>query len=95
MTGAERDAWELEQINARDAAMAAKGEIDVRVLLSNLRARTVARCMCDADGNLMVTTKEQVEALGGKSAAALDRVFAVAQELSGITDEDEEELLGN
>jgi hypothetical protein len=36
-----------------------------------------------------------VEALGKKSAAALNRVFEVAQRLSGITDDDVEELAKN
>jgi len=36
-----------------------------------------------------------VEALGQKSAAALDRIFDVAMSLSGMRDEEVEELIEN
>ena len=37
-------------------------------------------------------TDADVVALGAKSAAALDRIYDVATRLSGITDEDVEEI---
>lgn len=36
-----------------------------------------------------------MKALGRKSAAALDRVFAAGQRLNGLTNQDVDELAGN
>jgi hypothetical protein len=42
-----------------------------------------------------VFTDADIVALGAKNAAALNRLFEVAQRLSGLRGEDFEELLGN
>src|SRR2546430_406662 len=47
----------------------------------NATAKLVARCIVDDDGQ-PVFTQNDVDALGGKSGAALDRVYSVAQRLS-------------
>ncbi len=60
----------------------------------NLRAKTVADSCVDDDGNLLFSP-EDVEALGKKSAIPLDRLFAVARILNGMSDQDIEELIGN
>jgi len=60
----------------------------------NIRARLAAASICDDDG-LLIFEPEDVEELGQKSAAALDRVFAVAQRLAGLTAADMKELEGN
>jgi hypothetical protein len=62
--------------------------------LRNIRAKLVALTVVDEDGN-RIFSDEDAEALGKKSAAALDRIFAVAQRLSGLRPEDVEELAGN
>ena len=64
------------------------------VSLANARARLVALSVVDADGAPLFTTAD-LFALGEKSGAAIDRVFAVASRLSGIGDADMEELTGN
>jgi len=64
------------------------------VNLANVRARLCAISIVDETGKRMFSD-EDVRALGRKSAAALDRVFAAAQRLSGLTDEDVEELAKN
>lgn len=86
LTGAERDAFEEATLQKRGK----RREAD----LSNIRARLAALAVRDADGKRLFGDSDVV-ALGRKSARALDRVFAVAQRLNGITDEDVEELEKN
>ena len=52
---------------------------NTRVNMANVRAKLAAQTLCD-------------EELGKKSASALQRVFEVAQKLSGIGDDDVKEL---
>jgi len=54
-------------------------------------AFVLVRCICDEEGNT-VFTKKDIDALGKKSAKALDRCFAAAQKLNGLSAEDVEEL---
>jgi hypothetical protein len=86
LTGAERDAFEQSIVETRGK--------NTRMNLRNIRAKLVALTVVDEDGN-RIFSDEDAEALGKKSAAALDRVFAVAQRLSGLRPEDVEELAGN
>ena len=86
MTGQERDDYEA-------SIMTGKGR-NREVLLRNARAKLVARCCVDEAGK-RTFADEDVRALGGKSAAALERVFEVASRLSGITPADMEELTKN
>lgn len=60
-----------------------------------LRARLVGLSLCDADGNFLQPTDAQVNALGSRSARAVDRVFEVCQEISGLTDADVEVMEKN
>ena len=73
LTGAERDAFEASMVDQRGR--------DRKMNLKNLRARLCALTICDEEGNRLFSDSD-VEALGKKSAAALTRVFAVAQRLS-------------
>jgi hypothetical protein len=86
MTGRERDAFEAEILQQ-------KGK-NFSVNMQNIRAKLVAVSLVNGDGKRIFNDKD-VTALGKKSAAALDRVFSVAQELSGISTEDVEELAKN
>lgn len=86
LTGSERDAFEQETV-------ARKGK-NVETNLRNIRARLVVLAVVDADGNRLFGYHD-IEALGKKSAKPLDRLFTVAMELSGIRDEDVEELAKN
>lgn len=60
----------------------------------NVRATLVVLTAVDDDGNPLFQRSE-AEVLGQKSAAAIERVYSVAAALSGLTDRDVEELLGN
>jgi len=86
LSGTERDALESDSVMR-------KGK-NVQVNLKNLRAKLAARTIVDEKGNRIFKLSD-VEALGKKSAAALDRVFEVASRLSGLTEEDVEELVAN
>ena len=78
MTGTERDAFEVHWAERGDS-------------VSNIRAEIVSQSLCDSDGNRLFTS-EDVGALGKKAAVALQQVFEIAKKLSGIFDEDIEEL---
>jgi hypothetical protein len=78
----------------RDAIEAEVHSLGEERSLENARARFCARVICNADGEPLFTTK-QIPELGKKSAAALDRVFAVGSRLNGFTAKDAEELSGN
>lgn len=86
LTGAERDQFEasIVSLNGRQS------KVDTR----NVRAKLAALTIIDEDGKRLFTDQD-VRQLGLKSAAALDRVFDVAQRLSGLSDQDIEELAEN
>lgn len=84
MTGAERDQFESSIVEMH-------GKGNTRVKLENIRAKLVALTTCDETGERLFTSKD-AEALGKKSAAALQRVFEVSQRLSGLTPGDVDEL---
>jgi len=66
----------------------------VEMIHDNTRAVLVSLCACDEAGTLLFSEGD-VAALGAKNAAALDRVFEVAQRLSGLRGKDVEEKLKN
>lgn len=83
LTGAERDAFEGETIQRNGR--------DVKTNTRNLRARLVVLSVVD-DAGVRLFAFHDIEALGEKSARALDRIFAVAMRLSGLRDEDVAEM---
>ena len=84
LTGSQRDAYEASVVEMR-------GETR-RYKLQNLRARLVALCLIDEEGNLLFSDDAAVKSLGQKSAQALDMLFAKARKLSGLSEDDIEEL---
>jgi len=86
LTAAERDAFEQSIVETRGK--------NTQVNLRNIRAKLVALCCVDEEGS-RIFQDEDAELLGRKSAVALNRVFEVAQQLSGLRPEDVEELAGN
>ncbi len=79
MTGAERDRMESEFLAERT---------------TNVRARLAAVVLCDEAGRRLFSDQD-IALLGAKSGAALDRVFAVAMHLNGMTKRDVDELEKN
>lgn len=84
LSGAERDAYEVALAGVRPDGSR-------RINLVNVRARLIALTVVDEAGARMFTDKD-AEALGAKSATAMQRVFEAAQKLSGLTEDDIEEL---
>lgn len=83
MSGTERDSFE-------GGVVSMDGKT-TKVNMQNIRAKMVAQCIVHENGG-RIFTDQDVEALGSKSAAALDRVFNVVQRLSGLTNEDVKKL---
>lgn len=86
LNGKERDDYEAKIIER-------KGK-KVITNLKNARALLVAMTAIDESGN-RIFKESQVETLGLKSASALNRVYDVAAQLSGFTEEDMDELTKN
>jgi hypothetical protein len=86
LTGAERDEFE-------DSVVRQRGK-NRELNLKNARARLVSLSLVDESGQRLFSAGD-VELLGRKSAAALDRVFGAAQKLSGLTEQDIDELAKN
>ena len=85
-TGRERDAFEASMVRGDGR--------DRKVDLTNMRARLVGLTVIDESGQRLFTD-EEADLLGAKSGAALDRVFAVAQKLNGLSGADVDELSKN
>jgi hypothetical protein len=83
MSGTSRDSFERSMVEIRGK--------ESTVNWKNLRAKLVARCIVDSEG-VRIFHDLDIEELGNKSAAALQRVFLVAQRLSGMADDEVEEL---
>lgn len=85
LTGAERDAFEVAMLSARQQGQLSPG---------NIRARYAAMCIIDQTGAQLFSPSD-IETLGGKSAQALDQVYQAILELNALSDSDIEELAGN
>lgn len=100
LTADERDVFESATIRIRRETIQRRGgrsqvnpEMDfVEEALHNMRARLVAAAAINEKGDRLFTP-EDVIWLGGRSAAAMDRVYAVAAALSGLTEDDVETLM--
>lgn len=87
LSGAERDRFEQSNLIRKGKG----SKIDFEVNGVNIRARLCYLCIVDESGKRLFT-EHDVDALGKKNSAALNRVFEVAQRLSGLTKQDIEEL---
>ena len=85
LTGAERDAFEATIIGEK---------ADKKYNFINFRSRLVAMAAVDSEGRQLFRPSDVAD-LGRHSAVALQRVFAVAQRLSGLSAADVEELEKN
>lgn len=83
MTGVERDAFEASCFEGKGN----RRSFNMR----NLRAKLVAYCCIHDDGTRVFTDDDAI-ALGDVRADVIDRLFSVAQRLSGLRQEDVDEL---
>ncbi len=86
LSGAERDAYEASVMRITGT--------NAQLNLLNARAKLVALAVIDENGKRMFGDGDVI-ALAAKSAAALQRVFDVANRLSGLNARDLEELTKN
>lgn len=89
LSGTDRDKFEASMIDRKQRGRNTTSELR----LDNLRAGLVARCIVNSQTKQRIFTDHQVEALGRKSAAALDRVYEVASRLSGLRPQDVDDLV--
>lgn len=86
MTGYERDVYEGDLLDKRDAP--------IKERMKNLRSSLVVLCTVDENGE-RIFKDEDKEAVGKKSARALNRILSAAQHLNALTEDDLEEEAGN
>lgn len=89
LTGAERDRFESQILAAREKTKTKSAVGDL------FRARLAAACIVDESGKRLFQGDAVTKRLGEKSAVALTRVVEVASRLSGLSEEDRDELTGN
>jgi hypothetical protein len=85
-TGEERDVFEESLLDRSNG--------DVKRTLANFRAKLVALCLVNDQGQRLFTA-EQAEELGRKNGAILDQLAATAQKLNGLSAGDVENLTKN
>lgn len=83
MTGKQRDQWE-------SSLMRGRGQ-DRRPHTENARARLAVRCLVNEKGERLYQDAD-AERLGNIRVDYLQKIFEVAQRLSGVTDEDIDDL---
>lgn len=81
MSGTERDRFESEFVGGNKS-------------VEMVRAKLVAKCLCDEDGNRLFSEQE-IPQLGEKSAAVLDKLFSVCMKHNRFTKSDVEDMAGN
>jgi hypothetical protein len=86
LSGVERDAFEAMVVERRGN--------NYQVNMRNMRAKLACLVIVDESGERIFSDAD-AEILGKKSASALQRIFNVASRLSGISNEDVEELAKN
>lgn len=92
LTGTARDSYEMEMIEVKRSP---KGKVSQEINLRNLRAKLIVRCAYDSDNKetaKLLFSPADVEWLGLKSSEALQPIYRAAQRLSGLSNEDVEEL---
>lgn len=86
LSGNERDRYEQSIVELRGGNVLPK--------FANARARLAAWSIVNENGDRIFTDAD-IAVLGRKSAAALERVYEAARKLSGLSERDIEELVGN
>src|SRR5262245_36177374 len=79
LTAIERDGWESSCLRREGSGQ--------RLNVVGMRAKLVVLVVVDESGQRIFREGDAL-AIGGKSAKDVDRVFAVGQRLSGISDDD-------
>lgn len=86
LTAQERDSYDRAMVR-----VGPRGEAQTSNALNNVRALLLVRCVTDKGGTRLFGDKDAT-ALGKKSSAVVQRVWAVAQRLSGMDAEEQEAI---
>jgi hypothetical protein len=89
LTADERDAFDESITKISNNGRGQTREI----IMKGIRSKLVARSLIDDKGGRLFTDA-QIETLGAKNANVLDRLFATAQRLSGLSKDDVEKMAG-
>ena len=84
LAGFERDAFEQSLSKIKNGKVESNRD--------NFRARLAAEVLINEDGSKMITTRRQVEMLGRKSVAGLERIVDAATELNAMSESDVEKM---
>jgi len=84
LRGDELEQWEETRMERRGG--------NVKLNVENTRASLLALVLVSADGRPLGFTEDDVKALGKQDALALNQMFAIAQEMNGLTKDDLEAL---
>ncbi|MEU3203574.1 hypothetical protein ABZ702_06755 [Streptomyces cyaneofuscatus] len=88
LSGTERNAYQASLV-----VLGPNGSVQ-RMNLADQTAKLLAKSLVDENFDRLFTDKD-VKALGAKNGAVLQRLFEVAQRLSGLRKEDVEAAAGN
>jgi len=92
MTGRERDRFEQSLLKEiRDGS----GNVIYERSLEDFRAKLAVNTLCDEEGNNLLQPEDCEVLSTHMSAARLERIVNVAQELNKITEQDKETLVKN
>lgn len=92
MTGRERDRFENSLLKEKKNR---HGEITYEQATEDFRAKLAVNTLCDENGNSLLKPGDYELLSKNMSAAKLDRIAEVAQELNRITDKDKDNLVKN
>ncbi|MFF2094867.1 hypothetical protein [Streptomyces sp. NPDC058202] len=92
LTGAELDAYQ-GSIRQFRRSLDGKGMEPV-LIQEGMHAKLLVKCLVDDNGERLFSDGD-VDELGAKSSLVLDRLYDVAQRLSGLSEEEQEEMEGN
>lgn len=88
LSGTDRDAYE-----AKAVALKNQGQ-DVELRLQDFRTKLVVKCLYDPESDERLFSDKDVAKLGKKSGVVIERLYGIAQHLSGMTKEAKEEAKG-
>lgn len=84
LRGHELERWEESRMERRGG--------NVKLNVENTRASLLALVLVSADGRPLGFAEDDIKALGEQDALSLNQLFAVAQEMNGLTKDDLEAL---
>jgi hypothetical protein len=91
LTGEELDAYQGSRRQIRNAGTP---QAEVVFIQDNARAGLLVKCLIDEHGDRLFTDQD-AGLLGMKNGKVLDRLYDVAARLSGLSEEEQEEMEGN